>query len=153
MGENICACWHIVMMWLLSGIETSSQFTSWYHTTAVIRSSCLPLLLNQAWVWDSPWVVKAQTRLCGDHRSTSALHRVGRGVPCYLFLDANPWLPPLQIHHLALVTSIYPTSFLTSGGSLLWQREAVCTATSAAHCYTLHVLPDICDMPNDRCVS
>lgn len=65
MGENICACWHIAMMWLLSGIETSSQFTSWYRTTAIIRSSCLPPLLNQAWVWDSTWVVKAQTRLCG----------------------------------------------------------------------------------------
>lgn len=135
----------------LSGTETSSQFTSWYHTTAVIRSCCLPPLLNQAWVCENTRAVKAQTWLCGDHRSTSALQCVGRRVPWYL-LDANPWLPLLQIHPLALVTSIYPTSFLTSGVSLLWQREAVYTGTSAAHCY-FTCLGRYCDIPNDRCVS
>lgn len=74
----------------LSGTETSSQFTSWYHTTAVIRSSYLPPLFNQAWVWENTRVVRAQTRLCGDHRSTSALHCVGRDVPWYLSWMQTP---------------------------------------------------------------
>lgn len=128
MGKHICVCWQPVMPWFVWKRKHQACVPC---GTVPRQPSDRPVCLSYVWV---------QTG--GAHQSWS-----GRTV---MHPDTSPdgTLPCCGARRSTRLTG----TCLTFGGSLLWQKGAAFSAASAACCYTLHILPYICDVPNDRCV-
>lgn len=145
MGKYIGARWQIVTLWFVWNrkhrADTPCSFTPWQPSA---RPACFSCVTKHEPM--GPLGQSGHTQ-DGEHFSSRAVRwQCTQYLPTATTHCSTEPITAPEWHAPACTAPAFE-------GSLLWQKGAVYLGASAARCYTLHVLPHICDVPNDRYTS